>query len=348
MKLAIQIPCYNEEQTLAQTLNDLPLRVPIDGIEEIVVVIIDDGSHDGTAEVARHWGQIHECNLVVVRHPCNRGLAAAFQTGLDTCLALNADIIVLTDADNQYPGHFLPQLIRPILNKQFDVVIADRQTSQIKHFSSLKKGLQHWGSWVVRLLSGAKIPDTVSGFRAFSREAALNLLILNNYTASIETLFHISHQNLAIGSIPIYTNPVTRPSRLMRSIWQYVTYQASTTLRLYLMYEAFRVLFFAGSFFLMLGTPLTLGTIWHLFNQKNTGDSSVVALVLGGTMLVLGLLLVLTSLVAELINHNRRLLAQLLVQVKKTELALNQQVTRSHQLFTEWNFIDSELSNKKP
>src|SRR5262245_35329434 len=201
MKLIVQIPCFNEEATLRQTVADIPTR--IDGISTIEILVIDDGSTDRTIEVARAAGVDH-----VVRHQANRGLARSFRTGLEACLRLGADIIVNTDGDNQYAGADIPRLIRPILEGRADIVIGDRQPSQIAHFSSVKKRLQALGSWVVRQLSATSVPDAVSGFRAISREAALQLNILSGFSYTIEMLIQAGRRRMAILSVPVRTNPV--------------------------------------------------------------------------------------------------------------------------------------------
>ncbi|MFQ5722788.1 MAG: glycosyltransferase family 2 protein, partial [Candidatus Aminicenantales bacterium] len=207
MKLIIQIPCYNEAQYLPLTLKDLPRQ--IEGIDKIETLIVDDGSTDSTAEVAAENGVNH-----IIRFKKHRGLAAAFAAGLEACLGLGADIIVNTDADNQYKGSEIPKLIAPILKGEADIVVGDRQTQTIPHFSRTKKKLQKWGSWLVRILSQTKVPDATSGFRAINREAALKLNILSNFSYTLETLIQAGKMNLAVKSVPIKTNAVVRKSRL--------------------------------------------------------------------------------------------------------------------------------------
>ena len=233
MKLIIQIPCYNEAEMLPRALADLPRSVA--GIDCIETLVIDDGSHDATAEVATAHGVNH-----VIRHPQNLGLARAFQTGIDACLRLGADVIVHTDADCQYPGHYIPDLVAPVLAGRADMVIGDRQVSTIDHFSPLKKRMLALGSWMVRNVSGTEVPDAVSGFRAYSREAALRFTILTRYSYTLETIIQAGKLGLGVLSIPVTTNPPTRPSRLQRSMWHFIKAQAGTILRLYAFYEPLR------------------------------------------------------------------------------------------------------------
>ena len=210
MKLIVQIPCHNEEQALPVTIPTIPRQIP--GVDQVEILIIDDGSQDRTVAVARSLGVDH-----VVRHTSNHGLAAAFQTGLDACLRLGADIIVNTDADNQYPQDRIPDLIAPILRQEADMVIGDRQVAEIEHFSPIKKYLQGFGSRVVRAVSGTDVPDAPSGFRAFSREAALRLQVITQYTYTLETIIQAGKKNLAVGHVPVRTNPMLRKSRLVRT-----------------------------------------------------------------------------------------------------------------------------------
>jgi len=226
VKLIVQIPCLNEEETLPATLATIPHSIP--GIDEIEVLVIDDGSTDQTVEIARRHGVHH-----VVRHVGNKGLAEAFQSGIDACLRLGADIIVNTDGDNQYPQEAIPQLVAPILAHRADIVIGDRQTDTIEHFSASKKALQKFGSWVVRKGSGTKVPDAPSGFRAYSREAALRLNVVTKHSYTLETIIQAGKKNLVIESIPVKTNLVTRLSRLMRGMYDYIKKQGATIVRIY-------------------------------------------------------------------------------------------------------------------
>ncbi len=230
MKLLIQIPCYNEAETLEIALNDLPRT--LQGIEEIEYLIINDGSRDNTVEVARRWGVHH-----VVSFKQNKGLAKGFMAGLDGCLRNGADIIVNTDADNQYCAEDIQKLIQPILDGRADMVIGARPIDQTAHFSLLKKKLQHFGSWVVRRASNTDIPDAPSGFRAFSRDAAMRINVVNDYTYTLETIVQAGREKMAVTSVPVRTNAELRPSRLFNSIWGYVKKSMLTILRAYMMYK---------------------------------------------------------------------------------------------------------------
>src|ERR671918_55779 len=253
MKLIIQIPCFDEEQTLPSTLADLPREIP--GIETIEWLVIDDGSTDRTIEVARAGGVDH-----VVRLTNNKGLAAAFQAGLDACLKLGADVIVNTDADNQYSGQDIPMLVEPILAGEADMVIGDRETDQIEHFSPLKKRLQRWGSAVVRRASGTSVPDTTSGFRSYNREAALQVQVVSKFTYTLETIIQAGKQTVAIDHVPIRTNDKTRDSRLFPSMWSYVRRNTGSIFRIYALYEPLRVFLIAAAI-----TALVAGVIWVRF-----------------------------------------------------------------------------------
>ena len=246
MKLIIQIPCYNEAQTLPETLAELPTKIP--GIDCLETLIIDDGSKDETVAVAQSLGVDHVISL-----PQNRGLAQAFQTGLDACLRLGADIIVNTDADNQYPGRFISDLVMPVLHDEADIVIGNRQVAAIPHFSPIKKALQKLGSWTVRTVSGTTVPDAASGFRAYSREAALRLNILTRYSYTMETIIQAGKLGLSIQSVPIETNAPTRPSRLQRNMWHFIKAQGGTIMRLYAFYEPLRTFSYIAAPFLIVG-----------------------------------------------------------------------------------------------
>ncbi len=234
MKLIIQIPCFDEEQTLPGTLADLPRELP--GVDDVEWLVVDDGSTDATIEVARRHGVDH-----IVRLTNNKGLAAAFQAGLDACLKLGADLIVNTDADNQYHGGDIEKLVQPILAGQADMVIGDRETDQIDHFSPLKKRLQRLGSAVVRRASGTNVPDTTSGFRAYNREAALQLQVVSKFTYTLETIIQAGKQTVAVDHVPIRTNDKTRESRLFPSMWSYVRRNTASIFRIYALYEPLRL-----------------------------------------------------------------------------------------------------------
>jgi glycosyltransferase involved in cell wall biosynthesis len=321
MKLIIQIPCWNEEATLPATLATIPRQVP--GVDEVEVLIIDDGSRDRTVEVARAHGADH-----IVRHTTNRGLAAAFQTGLDAGLRLGADIIVNTDADNQYPQARIPDLIAPILRGEADMVIGDRQVKQIEHFSGAKKVLQGLGSWVVRQVSDTSVPDAPSGFRAFSREAALRLNVITNYTYTLETIIQAGKKNLAVDSVPITTNPITRKSRLIRSIPDYIKKNTVTLVRLYSLYEPLKVFFYIGLVLLLLALFGGSRLVWFFFslegqNWRQTFERHMPTTIATVLCLVFGLQIWLIGLVADLLASSRRLIEETLYRVKKMELEMS-------------------------
>src|SRR3712207_2068621 len=253
MKLIIQIPCLNEEATLPQTLGDLPRR--LDGFDEVEWLVIDDGSTDRTVEVAREHGVDH-----VVRLTNNKGLASGFQAGLDACLKLGADVVVNTDADNQYHGGDVPKLVAPILAGEADMVIGNRETDHIEHFSPLKKRLQRWGSAVVRRASGTNVPDTTSGFRAYNREAALQLQIVSKFTYTLESIIQAGKMVVAVEDVAIRTNERTRESRLFPSMWAYVRRNAMAIFRVYSMYEPLRVFMIAAAI-----VGLASAVIWARF-----------------------------------------------------------------------------------
>ncbi|MDN4504237.1 glycosyltransferase family 2 protein [Alteromonadaceae bacterium BrNp21-10] len=319
MKLIVQIPCYNEEQTLPATFEDIPKT--IDGIDIVEIMIIDDGSTDKTIEVAKKLGVHH-----IVVNKCNRGLARTFRTGLNECLKLGADIIVNTDGDNQYAGWDIPKLIQPILDGKADVVVGDRNTSDVAHFSPLKKLLQKVGSSVVRRLSGVRVPDAVSGFRAYSREAALQLNIVSPFSYTIEALIQAGKKHMAVASVPVETNAKTRESRLFKSIPQFIERQVTTIVRMYTMYQPLKVFFFIGLILSTLGLLPILRFMYFYF----TGDGSghIQSLVIGGTLFILGIITFLIALLADLMNFNRQLIEQTLEKVKRIELEQQKQLKK--------------------
>lgn len=309
-KVIIQIPCYNEEHTLPHTLADLPREIP--GIGFVEWLVIDDGSTDRTAEVAREHGVDH-----IVRHTCNRGLAHTFRTGMDASLRLGADIIVNTDADNQYPGADIPKLIEPIVQGSADFVIGDRQTWHISHFSLKKRVLQALGTLLVRKLSGTNVTDAVSGFRAFSREAALQLNIVSSFSYTIESIIQAGRKRMAIACVPIQINGKTRNSRLFRSIPEFLRKSGTTMLRVYAMYNPLRVFFWVSLILMMIGVAPILRFLWFYFTDG--GQGHVQSLVLGGVCLMMGFLSLLIGLVADLIALNRQLLETVLEKVRQLE-----------------------------
>jgi len=311
MKLTIQIPCYNEAATLPATLRDLPREV--DGFEKVEILVIDDGSMDGTADVARELGVEH-----VVRLPRNRGLAHAFAIGLETALRLGADVIVNTDGDNQYRGECVADLVAPILQGRADMVIGDRQVGSIPHFSRTKKLLQKLGSWVVRWTSGTGVPDATSGFRAFTREAALRLVIFSGYTYTLETIIQAGKKGLIVESVPVKTNEKLRESRLIRSVPAYILRSAITILRIFVMYEALRVFSWLGALLFLTGTLLSIRYLY--FFLIGEGGGHVQSLILASILLVLGFQAFLLGVLGDLIAKNRHLSEEASYRLKKLDL----------------------------
>jgi glycosyltransferase involved in cell wall biosynthesis len=315
MKLIIQIPCFNEEATLAATLADLPRRV--EGIDRVEVLVVDDGSTDRTVEIARAAGADY-----VVRHTSNQGLARAFRTGLDACLRLGADVVVNTDADHQYRGTDVVALVRPIVEGRADIVIGDRRPAELVHFPRWKRALQRLGSAVVRRLSGLEVPDAVSGFRALSRDAALQTNIVSSFSYTIEMLIQAGRKNLEVASVPVGVNQVTRRSRLFRSIPQFVQRSAATMVRAYAMYRPLRVFFGIGLTVAFVGlVPIVRFLYFYL---RGEGGGNVQSLVLGGALLTIGLMTFLIGLVADLISFNRQLVELTLEKVRRLELRLGE------------------------
>ena len=310
MKLIIQIPCYNEAETLTIALNDLPKH--IDGIDEIEYLIINDGSADDTVKVAKEWG----VNYVV--HFCkNRGLAKGFMAGLDACLRNGADIIVNTDADNQYVGEDIEKLVRPILEKKAEIVIGERPIDNTEHFSPLKKKLQHMGSWTVRVASGTDIPDAPSGFRAYSREAALRINVVNQYTYTLETIIQAGHNKIPMTSVPIRTNPELRKSRLFHSMFGYVKKSIITILRSFLMYKPLKFFGVIGTVFCILGSALGIRFIVYLCMGEGSGH--VQSLILVAIFMLIGVFSYLIGLQADVIAANRKILEDVQYHARKSD-----------------------------
>ncbi len=312
MKVIIQIPCLNEEETLPATLADLPGEIA--GADVVETLVIDDGSTDRTVEVAHEHGVDH-----IVSHGHNRGLARAFRTGLSACLRLGADVIVNTDADNQYPGADIPRLVTPILEGRADIVIGDRQTDTVEHFSYLKKKLQRLGSSLVRRFSKIDVPDAVSGFRAISRGAAMQINIFSLFSYTIEMLIQAGKQRLQVISVPIEVNAETRESRLFTGIPDFIEQSALTVIRIYAMYYSLRVFFFLGTLLSIAGGIPIIRFLYFFLRGDGSGHTQ--SLVLGGLLVSIGALAFLVGLVADLIAFNRQLLERILTRMRRLELA---------------------------
>jgi glycosyltransferase involved in cell wall biosynthesis len=312
VKLIVQIPCYNEEKTLPATVRDLPRHIR--GIDRIEYLVIDDGSVDCTVEIAHQLGIHH-----IVRHNKNRGLASAFVTGLEASLAAGADIIVNTDADNQYCGEDIARLVEPILASRADIVIGDRGVASSEHMSPLKRRLQTLGSAVVEWTSGFPIPDATSGFRAFSREAALHLTVLSDYTYTLETLIQAGARRMGVAFVPIRTNAQTRKSRLMRNLLSFMSLQAITVMRFYTMYRPLRVFLTVGG--VLLALALLIGLRFLYFYVQTGGRSgNIQSLILAAILSIVGIQVCLIGMVADLVRMNRKMLEETLYRVRRLEL----------------------------
>jgi glycosyltransferase involved in cell wall biosynthesis len=312
-KLIIQIPCLNEAATLPATLADLPASVP--GIDVIETLVIDDGSRDGTADVARAHGVHH-----VVRLTRNKGLAAAFVAGIDASLKQGADFIVNTDADNQYGGHEIPKLLAPLLRGEADMVIGDRNIAELQHMSWQKRQLQRLGSWVVRQVSNTTVPDTTSGFRAYTREAALRMTIVSEFSYTLESIIQAGKKRMAIAHVPITTNPRTRDSRLFDSIFGYIKRSAATIVRIYAMYEPLKVFSYIGLTIFGIGFLLALRFLYNYLTDFTGGGRFVQSLIISAVLMIVGFQVLLIGLLADVISANRKLLEDLVYRVRKLEL----------------------------
>ncbi len=310
MKLIIQIPCYNEAETLEIALNDLPSR--LEGIDEIEYLIINDGSRDNTVSVAKAWGVHH-----VVSFKQNKGLAKGFMAGLDEALRQGADIIVNTDADNQYCADDIATLIAPILEGRADYVIGARPIDDTEHFSFIKKKLQHFGSWVVRKASDTDIPDAPSGFRAMTREAAMRINVVNDYTYTLETIVQAGRERIPITSVPVRTNAELRPSRLFHSIWGYVKKSMLTIIRAYIMYKPLKCFSYLASLPLLVGVVYAVRFIAYFAMGAGTGH--IQSLILGCTLIILGFLTFMIGLMADVISANRKILEDTQYHARRAE-----------------------------
>lgn len=311
MKLIIQIPCYNEAQTLPATVAELPRQLA--GIDEIELLVIDDGSQDGTAETALASGVQHVARL----HP-HRGLAAGFNAGLEASLRAGADVIVNTDADNQYKADDIQALIDPILHGQADIVVGDRGVGTLEAFSPLKRRLQRLGSWAVGQAAGQPTPDATSGFRALSREAALRTLVLSEYSYTLETLIQAGNRGLAVAYVPVRTNPQTRPSRLIRSIPHYLAHSGATIVRAYTMYQPLKVFTWLGALLILAGLAPALRYLYFFILGKSSGH--IQSIILSAILLIVGFQVLLIGLVADLIGFNRKILEEVLYRLRRIDV----------------------------
>ena len=321
MKLIVQIPCYNEAENIAEVIAAIPRD--IEGVDQVAVMIIDDGSTDDTVNVAREAGAD-----IIHRNRRNLGLARTFRAGIDRALREGADIIVNTDGDGQYPGRFIHDLIAPIVKHEADITIGDRQTHKVAQFSPLKKLLQRYGSALVARLSDLDIPDAVSGFRAFSRDAAFDLNIVSSFSYTIESLIQAGRKQYAVTSVPIEVNEVTRPSRLFRSIHQFLARSGSTMFRMYAMYKPLRLYAYIGTLLMLLGAvPVVRFIIYYLLGD---GSGKIQSLIVGTVLLILGGLAILFGMLADLISFNRQLSEMTLERVRRIEIALEAHETPVH------------------
>ena len=314
-KLIIQIPCFNEEKTLPVTLKELPRSLP--GVDKIEWLIIDDGSTDNTIEVARSEGVDH-----VVRLIGHQGLAKGFMAGLQASIEKGADIIVNTDADNQYFAGDIIKLVQPILEGKAEIVIGERPISEIKHFSPLKKLFQRWGSWMVRKVSHTDIPDAPSGFRAISREAAMRMHVFSEYTYTIETIIQAGQRGMAIMSVPIRTNDFLRKSRLIHSVPAYLSRSFNTIMRIFMTYRPLSFFTIPGAIAILAGVILGLRFL-YFYLITNTGAGHIQSLILTAVLLILGFLLVIFGLIADLVSVNRKLLENVDYRLQRLDEKVN-------------------------
>jgi glycosyltransferase involved in cell wall biosynthesis len=324
-KLIIQIPCLNEAATLPATLADLPRSIP--GVDTIEVLIIDDGSRDGTADVARACGVDH-----IVRLRRNKGLAAAFTAGIDAALKAGADFIVNTDADNQYGGQEIPKLIAPLLSGEADIVIGDRNIAELKHMSWRKRQLQRLGSWVVRQVSNTTVPDTTSGFRAYTREAALRMTIVSEFSYTLESIIQAGKKRMAIAHVPVHTNPRTRESRLFDSVFSYIKKSSATIVRIYAMYEPLKVFTYIGFSIFAAGFAVALRFVYFYFTGSGMGHLQ--SLILSAVLMIVGFQILLIGLLADVLSGSRKLLEDILYRVRTLELPPHERDTTERPVLT--------------
>jgi glycosyltransferase involved in cell wall biosynthesis len=314
VKLIIQIPCLNEAATLPATVADLPRSIP--GIDVVEVLVIDDGSRDGTADVARQCGVDH-----VVRFRRNKGLAAAFMAGIDASLKAGADFIINTDADNQYSADDIPKMLQPLLNGDADIVIGDRNIAELRHMSWRKRQLQRLGSWVVRQVSNTTVPDTTSGFRAYTREAALRMTVISEFSYTLESIIQAGKKRMAIAHVAVATNARTRESRLFDSVFSYIKRSSATIVRIYAMYEPLKVFSYLGLGVLGIGVAISLRFLFYYFTETGFGpERHLQSLIASAILMIVGFQVIVIGLLADMISGNRKLLEDLLYRVRKLEL----------------------------
>jgi glycosyltransferase involved in cell wall biosynthesis len=318
-KLIIQIPCLNEAATLGATLADLPRSIP--GIEVIEVLVVDDGSRDGTSEVARRLGVDH-----IIRLTRNKGLAAAFMVGIDASIKQGADFIVNTDADNQYAGHDIPRLLGPLLRGEADIVIGDRNVAELQHMSWPKRQLQRLGSWVVRQVSNTSVPDTTSGFRAYTREAALRMTIVSEFSYTLESIIQAGKKRMAIAHVPVATNARTRESRLFDSLFSYVKRSEATIVRIYTMYEPLKVFTYLGITVFGAGFLLGLRLVYYYF--QNEAWKHITSAIAAAVLMIVGFQVLVIGLLADVISGNRKLLEDVVYRIRTLESPAREQVER--------------------
>lgn len=312
MKVFVQIPCLNEEKTLPLVLSSIPKKIP--GVEKVEILVIDDGSTDKTVEVAKKLGVKH-----FVHHAQRRGLARSFQDGVEYALGHGADIVVNTDGDNQYPQERIADLVQPILRGEAEIVIADRQTDKIKHFSPLKKSLQKFGSRVVNMAAGTKIPDAASGFRAYSKKALLEINVVTDFSYCMETIVHAGRKRIPLASIPVTTNPKTRESRLFNNMWQHVGRSGAAIVRSYSMHQPFKVFSTVATIMLILGLLPFLRYLWVFIFDAAALGQHLQSLILGAVLIILGVLFFAVGLLADLVKINRKLLEDALAKLKEIQ-----------------------------
>ncbi|HJO17540.1 MAG: glycosyltransferase family 2 protein [Vicinamibacterales bacterium] len=310
-KLIIQIPCLNEAATLPVTLRDLPRSIP--GIDVIETLVIDDGSEDNTARVARNEGVNH-----IISFPRNRGLAVAFTAGINACLKNGADFIVNTDADNQYAGTDVVKLLTPLLSGEAEISIGDRNISSLRHLPFIRRALQHLGSWVVRQVSNTTVPDTTSGFRAYTREAALQMTIVSEFSYTLESIIQSGKKRMAIAHVPVATNPKMRESRLFDSTVSYIKKSTATIIRVYAMYEPLKIFTYIGGAVFSAGFLISLRFLY--FYLSGLGGGNIQSLILSAVLMIVGFQVLLIGLVADVISGNRKLIEDLLYRIRVMEL----------------------------